>query len=203
METQSNITAAVLAGGKSQRFGSSKLDALFKGQRLLDIAVNTAAGIGSEVLIIGENAKAEKQTPVSVYSDIYKNKGPLAGIHAALTYAKNRFVAILPADMPFLSAEIYEHLLHFYTNEKPLAAESDKGLEPLVSIWPVHFLSEVEECLKQGTLGIFKCWQKWNAQKVDCSVSGAGFGHRIFANINRQQDLKIYKRYFESDESFT
>ncbi len=190
METQNNITAAVLAGGKSLRFGSSKLEAIFRGQRLLDAAVKTAADISPDVLIIGENVKAGTRAFVSIYGDIYSNKGPLAGIHAALTYAKNPLVAILPADMPFLTAEIYEYLLHFYTNEKPLAAESDKGLEPLVSLWPVHFLPEVEKCLKQGTLGIFNCWQKWNAQKVDCSVSVAGFEQRIFANINRQQDLE-------------
>ncbi len=190
METQNHITAAVLAGGKSLRFGSSKLEAIFRGQRLLDGAVQTAAEIGSAVLVIGENIRAGAQVRVSVHADIYKKSGPLAGIHSALTHAKSPVVAILPADMPFLTTEIYEHLLHFYTNEKPLAAESDNGLEPLVSLWPVHFLPEVEKCLQQGTLGIFKCWEKWNAEKVDCSVSGAGFEQRIFTNINRPQDLE-------------
>jgi len=190
MEKQNGLTAAVLAGGKSLRFGSSKLEAVFRGQRLIDVAVDTAAQISSNIIIIGDNTAIKTQVPAPVYRDIYKNMGPLAGIHTALTYAETSVVAVLPADMPFLTAEIYERLLRFYTNEKPLAAESDKGLESLVSIWPVHFLPEIETCLKQGTLGIFKCWKKWDAQTVDCTTSGAGFDQRIFVNINRQQDLE-------------
>lgn len=189
MDKQNSITAAILAGGKSLRFGSPKFEALFKGRRLLDVALGSAAEIGETVIVIGENANTKKQTMASVYADIFRNKGPLGGIHTALTHAETPVIAVLPADMPFLTAEIYRHLFRFYTNEKPLAAESDKGLEPLVSLWPVHFLAEIEQCITQGTLGIFKCWEKWKAHKVDCSAKGAGFDQRIFININRRQDL--------------
>ena len=189
MGKQNKITAAILAGGKSLRFGSSKLEALFKGRSLLDRALHNASAISETVMIIGENENTKKQSAFSVYGDIYKNKGPLAGVHTALFYTKTEVVAVLPVDMPFLTAEIYTHLLTFYTNDKPLAAESDAGLEPLVSLWPAHFLPEIENCLKRDRLGLFKCWESWDAQRVDCTEAGSGFNRRIFTNINRPSDL--------------
>ena len=130
MQMRNELTAAVLAGGKSIRFGSSKLEAVFRGRRLIDTAIDTACEISSNIMIIADFANLKTQKPVSIYSDVYKNKGPLAGIHSALQHAPDSAVAVLPADMPFLTAEVYRYLLQFFTNERPVAAESDKGLEP-------------------------------------------------------------------------
>ena len=47
-----NISAAIIAGGKSTRFGGPKVWAEFRGKRLIDHAVDLAQDIAGQVFIV-------------------------------------------------------------------------------------------------------------------------------------------------------
>ena len=188
MEFIDKITVAVLAGGKSRRFGSSKLDALYKGKRLFDIALDIAASISPNVIVISNQVGLTTNLSYPIYPDIFIEKGPLAGIHSALKNAVSEHVAILPIDMPFLGKPIYKYLMTRYNCKVPVVVKSQKGLEPLVSIWPKAVLSEIESCLEQEHLGIFKCLHGLNADISEIPTT-KNFDERVFININRKEDL--------------
>ena len=192
METKmpiNEISVAVIAGGKSQRFGSSKLFAEFNGKRLLDIALEIAVLISPNIMLITNEDAWEIDPNIQIFADNFADMGPLAGVQSALQNSKTEWTAVLPVDMPFLSAEIYYYLWQFCTHEQPVAVESAKGLEPLVSIWPKAALGQIELSLKQEELGIFRCLKKLKAKIIRPGQEMKNYKEQLFININKQNDL--------------
>ena len=77
------MTAFVLAGGKSSRMGSDKAFLELAGRSLLNRALDLARAVVPDVRIVGDAGKFAAFAPT--VSDIYPARGPLGGIHAALT----------------------------------------------------------------------------------------------------------------------
>ena len=82
-----DVTAFVLAGGKSTRMGSDKAFLEFEDRTLLARALELAQSITPRVSIVGSREKFGKFAPV--VEDIFPDCGPLAGIHAALLQFAN------------------------------------------------------------------------------------------------------------------
>src|ERR1700704_3068714 len=95
-----NVTAFVLAGGKSSRMGQDKAFLQLGGRTLLDRALDLAKNAVDGVFIVGSAEKFASLGPV--VEDIYPGHGPLGGIHAALTRTSTDLNLIIAVDLPFL-----------------------------------------------------------------------------------------------------
>jgi len=117
------VLGAVLAGGRSSRFGSDKASALWGEQALADHAAGVLAGhVDAVVRVGGENGLSDLPRP---------GLGPLGGIAAALVHAAaNGFDSVLTigCDMPRLPDGLIEALLR-----RPPAFCSDA---PILGHWP-------------------------------------------------------------------
>ncbi len=79
------ILGAVLAGGKSSRFGSDKALAELDGRTLIARAVDTLSGFCEYVIVVGREL-----APAPTIPDWPRpGMGPLGGIAAALRYAED------------------------------------------------------------------------------------------------------------------
>jgi molybdenum cofactor guanylyltransferase len=199
-----NVTSALIAGGKSRRFGSSKLLARFDGKRLLDHALRTALSISQDTIIIGNIKDDLTSVTVPVYQDLISGCGPLCGIYTALHHAKQKYVAVLPVDMPLLSVDVYRFLYPSLMEARPVVALSHKGLEPLVSIWPVAVLAEFESAIKNNEYRLHKLLQKVNAKEIDLATFMPNYEQKWFKNINYKEDLEFLKSMrFSTKEEIT
>ncbi len=189
MNRKIELSVAILAGGQSRRFGSNKQAALFNGKTLLQIALETAREITPNVLFISNVPVEYIGQSLPVYPDIYKGKGPLAGIHSALVHSLTEYVAVMPVDMPLLTAGVYRFLLPFLTNEQPVVAESEKGLEPLVSVWNKKHSVLIEDRLKQNLLSIHRCVKALKGKKIPVHSEYEAYRSELFANINFPEEL--------------
>src|SRR3954467_10230423 len=98
----------VLAGGKRSRLGVEKAFLEFGGANLLDHAIKVLGEACSEVSIVGDPEKFGSYGPV--VADVYRDCGPLGGIHAALSKSKTDLNLMMAVDMPFVSAELLRFL---------------------------------------------------------------------------------------------
>ena len=77
----------ILAGGKNSRFGGkNKAFIQIENKTIIQRIIDNVGYIFSEIIIVTnspEDFSGYKQN--RIITDIYKNKGPLAGLHAALT----------------------------------------------------------------------------------------------------------------------
>ena len=105
------INAVLLAGGKSRRFGDLDKALLpFAGKTLIEYIVSNLNKAFNRVIIIGSKDKYSFIDGVEVHEDIYKNKGPLAGIYTGLYFSETNYNFICGCDMPFLNSNYFNYL---------------------------------------------------------------------------------------------
>jgi molybdopterin-guanine dinucleotide biosynthesis protein A len=110
------MTAAiVLAGGRSRRFGTDKLQAwLPDGRTVLAHAVARAASVADElVVVIAPGADRPSGLPESVVlvHDPTPDEGPLAGLATGLETVSGEIVLVVGGDMPALEASVLRLLI--------------------------------------------------------------------------------------------
>ena len=100
----------VLAGGRSSRMGRDKALLPFQHRTLIEhIAAQVHQAAGSATLI-GDPARYS-HFGYPVIGDIFPGRGPLSGIHAALTASTAGWNLIVACDMPQLTAEFLTRLI--------------------------------------------------------------------------------------------
>jgi molybdopterin-guanine dinucleotide biosynthesis protein A len=98
------VDAVILAGGAARRLGGADKPALLVGGRsLLDRVLDAVAG-AAVVVVVGPRRDTSRPV-VSVLEDP-PGGGPVAALAAGLPHVSSPNVAVLAADLPFLTAEV-------------------------------------------------------------------------------------------------
>ncbi len=110
--TARRVTAVILAGGRSSRFGRDKLAEPLDGRALLLHAIDGVAPLATEILVVA----APDATPtvphgVTLVHDPAAFEGPLAGLLAGLRAASAPVAIVVGGDMPSLVGAVLESML--------------------------------------------------------------------------------------------
>ena len=194
-----SLAAAVIAGGKSSRFGSSKALAELEGRRLIEHALALAAAIAPRVILNYGALNPWPEAPVPAVADSYPGCGPMGGILAVLAAAPATYIATLPCDMPLLTPEIYQALFRLRAPERPVVARSHRGLEPLVAIWPATLAQPLQEALEARQYALQRFLKSINALEVPLLEIITDYQPNWFANINRPEDLEEVRRVLKDE----
>ncbi|HJT39258.1 MAG TPA: molybdenum cofactor guanylyltransferase [Sphingobium sp.] len=165
------LLGAVLAGGRSSRFGSDKaLAKLADGRTLLDHAVASLAPYVETVMVCGrEGGLADRPAP---------DMGPLGGLNAALHHARGEgYDAVLTTgcDMPVYPDGLAEALIGD-------GAAILKG-QQLAGFWPVSLADELDAHLaEENNRSIYGWLERIGARIVERPEF-------VLPNINRPEDL--------------
>jgi len=107
-----DVSAIVLAGGRSSRFGQDKLAVFVDGTSVLDRTIEAAWTVAGEVVVVvGVEGRVDLPPSIRVATDPDPDGGPLVGVVAGLEAAENPIVLIVGGDMPWLVAGVLETLL--------------------------------------------------------------------------------------------
>jgi len=102
--------AFILAGGRSSRMGRDKALLPFRGRRLIQHVAEQARGVTETITLVGHiDRYANLGYPV--IADLIPDRGPLSGIHAALTHTTADWNLILACDMPRITPEFLSKLI--------------------------------------------------------------------------------------------
>jgi molybdopterin-guanine dinucleotide biosynthesis protein A len=103
------VAAFVLAGGQSSRMGRDKALVELAGQPLIAHALGVLRGAGLEPKIAG--ARTDLQSYAPVIADTAQDRGPLAGICAALASTSWERTVFLSVDLPLIPSSLIEFLI--------------------------------------------------------------------------------------------
>lgn len=100
------IAGAVLAGGRSLRFGKNKALQMFRGKRFIDLAIESLRPFCDPVMAVVSAIEPYRDTGAMLVQDIVAHQGPLGGIYTALLFSPCEWVFVKATDMPFLAPEM-------------------------------------------------------------------------------------------------
>jgi len=193
------VTAVILSGGRSSRFGSDKGLAEWRGRRLVDHVLDRVPGICSEkVLVLREeqDTGAWLDIPI-VHDDPARHEGPLRGVIRGLAACTTEWAWVLACDQPLVCPELLLDLLVYATGDDHAIIPEWKGrLKPLTGLYSVRSGSLLEQCSNGGeqsligalkTVG-YRVFDEENCRRRD--PHGAGF-----LNINRPEQLAELEGY--------
>jgi molybdopterin-guanine dinucleotide biosynthesis protein A len=109
------VSAIVLAGGRSSRFGSDKLRVEIDGRSLLELASEAASAVATELIVVlapgDDRPLPASSVPVRRVADPESYGGPLVGLLAGLERAREPFVVAVGGDMPSVRPAILAALV--------------------------------------------------------------------------------------------
>jgi molybdopterin-guanine dinucleotide biosynthesis protein A len=136
MPRAAGVSAIVLAGGRSSRFGRDKLAEPIDGLPLLSRAISAVQPVASEVIVVGApDASHEVPSGVLIGHDPTPFEGPLMGLAAGLRTARHAVCLVVGGDSPSLVPKVLELLVGTLDDPALEAAALEEGgrLRPLPS----------------------------------------------------------------------
>lgn len=189
------LPAVILAGGLSRRMGGGDKALLpLHGRPLLAHVVDRLSPQAAPLALNANGDPARFAAfGLPVLPDPVENHpGPLAGILAALLWAKTlgaSDVLTAPADAPFLPLDLLQRLSE---GVPPAIAASGGRPHPVVGLWPVTLEAPLRDALAQNRLRVLDFALSHSARQVDFPVPEGA--RNPFANLNTPQDFAAAPR---------
>ena len=196
------IEAYILIGGRSSRLGRAKAFVDVGGTSLARRALETLrdSGISDKITFV-----AGDQTQFAIEAitldapfifDLVPGRGPLGGLHAALSYAQAPWIFLLACDLPFVTCELIRLLGDMISDacSAVVPEQPDGRLQPLCAFYNVATARPiVDEIIHrprvsppmQEVVGLL------NARIIrpEEYTAAADQNDNLFANINNELDL--------------
>jgi molybdenum cofactor guanylyltransferase len=199
--TNQGVAGFILAGGKSARMGRDKALLPWRGQTLLERALRATRVVASATRIVGSKAKFEPYG--TVVEDIFPERGPLGGIHAALSDCGLELNLVLAVDLPFVTPELLTYLIQRAQGSPCVAAvpRLQAGWEPLCAVYRREFAKVAEDALRKGENAIHSLLDGDDALMDiragifaidEKELAEVGFPAQMFRNINTIIDFEAY-----------
>lgn len=159
-----SLTGVILAGGKSQRMGCDKALLQYRGKPFIQHIAETLQSIFEKVIIISDRGEEYKFLNLPIYSDVYKNCGPLAGIHTALINTRDD-IFVTSCDTPLIEKKVVQTLFKISTEGNIFIFSIYGTAQPFPGIYRLDCLDELEFAIKSGDLSVYNFIKK-NKLKV-------------------------------------
>ncbi len=183
------FSAAILAGGRSSRFGTNKALSLFDGRPLLTWPVETLRPATDDLFLVANDPDPYAAFGLPIHADARPGMGALSGLHSALTHSRHDRILVVGCDMPWVDRGLFELLLDAIEGHDAAVPISDSGIEPLHAVYHRGALAAMERALDAGSPALKGLLKDLNCRQVAPEEwRSAATGPNPFANINTQQE---------------
>ena len=145
-----DITAVILSGGKSSRMGTNKSFLKIGDKTIIERLRDLLQSMFNDVILITNEPDDYKFLGLPIYEDIFRHRGPLAGIHSGLKHSKTNLNFIISCDLPFMTKEMINYLIDYKTDKLITVAKADGFIQQLAGKYSKECLSPSEKILKEG-----------------------------------------------------
>jgi molybdopterin-guanine dinucleotide biosynthesis protein A len=199
MSLSAPVVGILLAGGKSSRMGGGdKCLRPLGGMPILARVVDRLKPQVADMIINanGDVTRFARYGLPAVADSIGHYAGPLAGVLAGLAWIKRNRPEIawgvtVATDTPFFPTDLVQRFLVRLADQPALlVARSPKGVHPVIGLWSVTLMEDIEDSLNQGMHKVGGFAEQHQAIEVLFPPIKIG-GREIdpFFNINRPEEL--------------
>jgi molybdopterin-guanine dinucleotide biosynthesis protein A len=158
---------------------------------LLSHALKLLAAVTPELRIVGDPKKFASFG--AVIEDVYRECGPLGGIHAALSSTATDLNLMLAVDLPLMDPRFLEFMAATAqeTDAVVTVPRIDGVSQPLCAIYRRAFLKPAELALQAGRNKIDPLFAKVKTRIIEQDeLTRAGFSASMFRNLNTPEEWK-------------
>lgn len=208
------VTAIILSGGKSSRMGRNKALMKIGDKTIIERVRDQMQQIFKNVVLITNTPDEYKFLDLPIYEDIYKHKGPLAGIHSGLLNSSNDTNFIISCDLPLITKEMIEYLVEFKTNKLITVAQADGYIQQLAGKYSRDCLNIAEEILEEQVnienrnseqrkrgCNVLRLIDRIGAEII-LAESLPFYNEDLYFNVNKTADYNLLIKKISSAERF-
>ncbi|HEX7118136.1 MAG TPA: molybdenum cofactor guanylyltransferase [Longimicrobiales bacterium] len=190
MRTPPAPFGAILAGGRSRRYGAPKALATIDGTPIVERVRAALAAACDDIVIIANDAALYDGLGLPMRPDARPGLGVLGGILTALLWAREEGrpgALAVACDMPFLDPALLRRLLADTADADVVAPESGgrRGVEPLCAWYGTGCIPAIEAELERGERHIVGFFDDVRVRRIPLAeVRAFGEPERLFLNVN-------------------
>lgn len=199
-----DITGIILSGGKSKRMGLNKSLLKIGDQTIIERTAELMKGLFARVLLITNSPDEYKFLGLEIFEDIYKNVGPIAGIHSGLVHSDTKKNFIIFCDMPFVDKGVIEYIINYKTDKLITIAKSDGFIQQLCGLYSGKVLPEIVKLIeedksikanaehqKKCRCKVLQLVENLNAEIIDIANEYDRYEEGMFLNMNSPEDFEF------------
>ena len=176
----------LMSGGLSSRMGTPKALLPLAGQPLLLHIARAGEAFSERILSVNDDAIPTPEGFTRI-ADIYKECGPMGGLHAALNAAKSPALVVAPCDAPYFTAEAAAFLAGQYSEGlDAVILEDENGRpHPMMGVYAKSCLPALTAHLEQRRFKLMMMLGELRVKRVRLPES---IPQRVMNNLNTPED---------------
>jgi molybdenum cofactor guanylyltransferase len=198
-----DMTAVILAGGKSSRMGEDKLLMPLGGKPLIGHVIDTVKPLFGEVVVVTGEPRDYASFPVRAVGDLIQcpQKNSLTGIHAGLRQARTPYVLVMAGDMPFIRPGLLQYLCSQADGYDVVIPREGDYLQPLCAVYHQNCVPYIEALLSREAYKVMGFFPDVRVRYVDdCLLRPYDPSLMSFININTPDDYLRAQNMLEMEE---
>jgi len=201
-----DITGIILSGGKSKRMGLNKSFLKIGEQTVIERTAELMKGLFDRVLLITNSPDDYKFLGLKIFEDVYKNVGPLAGIHSGLVHSATEKNFVISCDMPFVDKGVIEYIISYKTDKLITITKADGFIQQLCGLYSKQVLAEIVKLIEEDNnivpeadhqkkcgCKVLQLVENLTAEIIDIANEYDRYEEGMFLNMNRLEDFEIVK----------
>ncbi|BCZ46446.1 putative molybdenum cofactor guanylyltransferase [Clostridium gelidum] len=183
-----DIGALVLVGGKSRRMnGDNKAFLEFKNKSFIENITDQLTGFHN-IYISVDNKNKYRNLNFTLIEDMYKDIGPIGGIHSALKLIDEKYIFVTACDMPKITKEFIYFLCGSITEDVQCIVTQDEKdrICPLGGIYSKDLIGEIENMIQEKDYKLLNLISRSKTKIIP--LSETNFNKDILDNINDIND---------------
>lgn len=185
------VSALILAGGQSRRFGEDKSLVLWNGRPLLAHVVYTLSALSDDLIVVTNDPAryAALSLPVRLVPDEQPGVGALMGLYSGLQAARYDYALAVACDMPLLSLPLLRFMLSLAAGHDVIVPRVAGWPEPLHAIYGKDCLPAMQRALESGYRQIIAFFGEVRVRYVEqAEIDRYDPSHLSFTNVNTVED---------------
>ena len=198
-----DITGIILSGGKSKRMGLKKSFLKIGEQTMIERTADLMKSLFGRVLLITNTPDEYKFLGLEIFEDVYKNVGPLAGIHSGLIHSLTEKNFIISCDMPFVDGGIIDFIISYKTDKQITITKADGFIQQLCGLYSKQVIPGIVNIIEEGKAEtndhkkcrckVLQLVENLNAEIIEIATEYDKYQEWMFLNMNRPEDFELTK----------
>ena len=197
---RSDVSLALLAGGRSTRMGEDKAFALLQGTTLLEWMRDRFARLFPHVFVVAREPYRFHDLGLPVVNDALPEVGSAVGVYTAVLAAPTERVICLACDMPFVTPRLLWELADRSEGFDVFVPRHGGYMQPLCAVYGKGTLDAYREFIVSGGRRIFDIYPDLNTGYLEMDDGRLGDPEGLFMNVNTPAELEAARNRMAGEE---